>query len=138
MTTLTEARDIVAKAINDAWANVTGGAIPLLWDNVRGDTDPLDFYGRATIRVTSAVQTTQGTRRYETTGNFVVQLFGAVSDGWTANDAIAQALMNELRSTTGSPPTVWLFEVFPTELGIVEDKAQTNINGTFRYQETVA
>jgi len=143
MTTLAEARDAVALVINTAWlAASVSSSIPMHWDDVKADkpgedaiTSRAPSYAKTTVRTIGSPQTTQGRRRFETTGTVTVQIFTPFGDGNTLGDALAQVILNALRSHVGSPAGLSFFDIDPNEIGETGPWFQTNVVASIRYQE---
>lgn len=143
MTTLAEARDAVSLLINDAWlADPASSSIPMLWDDVKGDkpgedgsTTRTDPYAKTTIRTIASPQSTQGRRRYETTGTVTVQIFTPFGDGNALGDVLAQVILDVLRGHIGSPAGLSFFDIDPNEIGETGPWFQMNVGASLRYQE---
>lgn len=143
--TVEQARDAVMELVDAAW-KATGAVtetMPLLYDDVRGDAPSAPSaggraspYGRATVRVLESPQSTQGRqRRYLTTGLVTVQVFAPVGEGRVTADRMARVVVDALRGHQGNPAGVWFFDVAPLELPNDGPWSQTNVQGSFRFQE---
>lgn len=141
--TLAQARDAVGLLINTAWiAAPASSAIPMLWDNVKGDkpgedgtTTQAGPFARTTVRVTEAAQITQGRRRFQTTGTVTVQIFTPFGDGHTLGDELVQIVLDTLRGHVGGTDGLWFFDMAPAEIGIDGPWFQINVGASFRFQE---
>jgi hypothetical protein len=141
--TLEQARNAVGSLVNLAWlAAPVSSAIPMLWDNVKGDkpgedgsTTNVAPYAETTIRVIDSPQTTQGRRRFTTTGVVTVQIFTAFGDGNTLGDTLSQVILNALRGHVGSTDGFWVFDIVPAEVGRTGPWFQMNVGASFSFQE---
>lgn len=143
MTTATQARGAINNAINDAWlaSGVTSG-FQMQWDNVKldpvvedADGNPL-AYARTTIRTFTSTQETLGgvgSRKHQTEGQVVVQIFTPSGDGHTLADAIVEVLKVAVRNIRVGD--LWFFDAVPREVGIDGPHFQTNFVAGFRYAE---
>lgn len=140
------ARDAVIALIDTAW-KASGAAsenVPMQYDNVKSDapgelvppgTGQAGPYARTSVRTISSPQSTQGRRRFLTTGDVTVQIFTPAGDGHTLGDALAKVPLAALRQHVGSADSLWFFDIVPQEIGIDGAHFQTNVTASLRYQE---
>ena len=141
--TLSQARDAVIRIVDDEWkSNGVTSAFQMQYDNVKSDkpgedgaTTQPEPWGRTTVRIITAPQTTQGRRRFETTGSLTVQVFTPFGDGHELGDQIVQVLLDILRAHVGDTSGLWFFGIVPNEIGQDGPWFQTNVSASFRYQE---
>jgi hypothetical protein len=138
--TLAEARDAVVEIVTTAWdAAPPSDSIAMHYDDVKADkpggtTEALPF-ARTTVRILSSPQSTQGRRRYLTSGAVTVQIFTPFGDGHTLGDELSQIVLVALRGHVGSTGGLWFFDAVQNEIGEDGPWFQTNVDATFRFQE---
>lgn len=143
MTTATEARDAISETINTAWlaSGVTSGIV-LQWDNVKADPVGEDADGnalpwaRVTVRTLATSQETLGgvgSRKHQTEGQLVVQVFTPSGDGHTLADGIVEVLKAALRNQRVGD--LWFFDVTAREIGTDGPYFNQNVVAGFRYGE---
>ena len=145
MSTIAESRDIVIGIVDAALkADSDTSSVPIHYDNVRSDRPTAGASASSaaefvviTVRNLSSPQTTQGTRRWMSTGVVTVQIFGKMGDGNQRVDAIAQVVLDGVRAHVGSATGVWFFDQAAAEIGENGAYFQTNVTSFFRYQQKV-
>ena len=141
--TKTQARDVIAKAVNDAWtASPVTSAIALHWDNVVADVVDVDTDGRAlpwarvTVRHQTSTQETIGgpsCRKSLVEGLLTLQIFTPAGDGHVLADQIADTMVAALRAANASD--LWFFQVRVNEIGQDGPWFNSNLLADFRYVE---
>lgn len=146
MPTITEARDAINGVINTGWlASAVTMALPMLWDDVKGDKPGHDAnglpiaYGRTTVRHLQSNEETLGGEGVGTDlheGQVIVQVFAPKGDGYTRADAIAQVVkgfFQRKRFTGGG----WFYDVTASEAPSTGPWDQINVRASFRYPERI-
>ena len=144
--TTAQARDAVMGLIETAWT-ASGAATenaPLHFANVKSDrpgedgsSSQAEAWGRVSVQMVESPQSTQGRRRWLTTGILTVQIFTPFGDGHLLGDAFAAVLLNALRGATNSPDGVWYFDATVNEIGQDGPWFQSNVTASFRFQEAL-
>lgn len=144
-TTRTCARDEMLAAVkavaDDLIDTVTGDPVPVIYDDVPDEiekADPPIAWVRATVAHQTGNQATlagsSGVRRYTRTGLLTVQIFTPTGDGLSVADEYATAFQSALQGKS-TPNGVWFRDVTAQEAGIDGPWFQTNVVGTFEYDE---
>ncbi len=144
--TIAQARDAISSVINSAWlAAPVSAALPMLWDNVKGDrpgedgaTTQANPWARTTLRIITSPQVTQGARRFETTGAIVVQIFTPTGDGHALGDQLMQVMVDALRAHVGGIGGLHFFDIVPNEIGPDGPWFNVNVNASVRFQAVVS
>jgi len=148
MTKLVEARDAIAKVVNDGWTtDAATSSYTLLWDDVEGDKPGFDGsgdtipYGRCTIRhITGEIESLggEGQGKEEHQGIVAVQCFGPKGRGYRDTAPIAQAVKRFFqRQVIPLVDAGRFFDVVANELPNEGDHDMITVSAAFAYSETV-
>lgn len=130
-----DARGIIYVALNTAWTGAT--TAPLTLENEKFDPPADAAWGRGVVRHFNREQESLGgigNRKFESTGQCVVQCFGPLNDGTSPADALAVIVIDALEGKTISG--VRFFGATPREIGVTEDWFQINVEADFTYTTT--
>ncbi len=128
--TYLEARNIIFKVFNDAWAH------HVVWEDVRGTIPAADVpWARVTLDHMSARQSSingqVGCRRYDRRGVMIAQIFAPVGDGRKRVLDLAQLVTNAYEDAR---TTVWFRNVRIREAGQDGNFQQVNVIVDFEYE----
>lgn len=138
--TRAEARDALAKIVNDAACTLSPDDLLILWDDNPADVprDPVAWARVTIVHLTGGdaglASPTPGSRRYQRVGNITVQIFTPTGDGLSRSDEIVAIIQGALQGVS-TPEGVWIREVTANEIGPDGPWFQVNVAGTFLYDE---
>jgi hypothetical protein len=142
MDDIAAARDAILSRFATVW-NAQGGTVPpIIYDNHKV-TPPQDGSTYVKIKVQhrrgglATLREPSAGGRFRAFGSVIVDIYGPLGDGLTANDAYVKVTQSAFEGHATSPDGVLFRDVRVREVGGAGDSYQTQVQADFEYDRIV-